>query len=231
MDEMSRKETGIKLLNIDLCVVDGSQSLDRLNLLVKIATHCCSSITFNSVKIFSGCTHTHKSKRLLNFEHIPISIHSIDAYSNFIVKDLHQYITAEYCLIFQHDGFIIHPNAWSNEFLRYDYIGAVFPKAGWSQVNRVGNGGFSLRSKKFMEYCSTLHYSDLVNEDKFLCVDHYEDITSQGFKFAPPSLAAHFSIEEETEYNYNNTSSFGFHGSSRRPHLYERTLHYINNIQ
>ena len=134
-------------------------------------------------------------------------------------------------MIFQHDGFIINPNAWSNDFLRYDYVGAVFPQSDWSQVNRVGNGGFSLRSKKFMEYCSTLHYPGLVNEDKFLCVDHYEDIIFQGLKFAPPSLAAHFSIEEETEYNCSNKSSFGFHGSIRRPHLYERTFHYINNIQ
>jgi len=227
---MSYKETGIKLSNIDLCVVDGSLSLDRLNLLVKIATHCCSSITFNSVKIFSGCLHTHSFKNSLNFEYIPISIHSIDAYSNFIVKDLHQYITAEYCLIFQYDGFIINPNAWSNDFLRYDYIGAVFSQTNWSKVNRVGNGGFSLRSKKFMKYCSTLHYPGLVNEDKFLCALHYKDIISQGLKFAPPSLAAQFSIEEETEYNDSNTSSFGFHGSIRRPHLYERTLHYINNI-
>jgi hypothetical protein len=228
---MPKNASGIKLSNIDLCVVDGSLSLDRFNLLVKIATHCCSSITFNSVKVFSGCIKPHQHKEALNFEYIPISIHSVDEYSNFIIKDLHQYITAEYCLIFQHDGFIINPNAWSNDFLRYDYVGAVFPKADWSQANRVGNGGFSLRSKKFMKYCSTLCYPGSINEDKFLCVDHYDEIVSQGLKFAPPSLAAHFSIEEETEYNYSNISSFGFHGSIRRPHLYERTLHYINNIQ
>lgn len=220
----------IKLSKIDLCVIDGSQSLDRLNLLVKIATHCCSSIAFNSVKVFSGCIKPHQHKEALNFEYIPISIHSIDEYSNFIIKDLHKYITAEYCLIFQHDGFIINPNAWNDDFLKYDYIGAVFPKANWNRINRVGNGGFSLRSKKFMHYCSTLHYSGLVNEDKFLCVDNYEDITSQGLRFSPPSLAAHFSIEEETEYNRSNTLSFGFHGSSRRPHLYKRTLELQKNL-
>jgi hypothetical protein len=227
---MSRGEIGIKLSNIDLCVVDGSPSLDRLNLLVKIATHCCGSITFNSVKIFSGCINFGQHKGPLNFEYIPISINSIDEYSDFIIKDLYQYINAEYCLIFQHDGFIINPNAWSDEFLRYDYIGAVFPRAEWSEINRVGNGGFSLRTKKFMEFCSKFNYSGSVNEDKFLCVDHYEGIVSQGFSFAPPSLASSFSVEENTEYTDLSVKPFGFHGSLRRPHLYSRTLHYINNL-
>lgn len=220
----------IDLSNIDLCVVDGSPSLDRLNLITQIAFNSCRFIDFNSVKIFSGHTDLCGYRSTFSFQYIPASINSIDEYNNFIIKDLHHYIDKEYCLIFQHDGFIINPNGWSKEFLQYDYIGAVFPKASWSQVNRVGNGGFSLRSKKFMRYCSTLNYSSSVNEDKFLCVNSYEDIISQNLRFAPPSLASRFSIEEETEYNHKDIFSFGFHGSPRRAHLYQRTLEFQKKL-
>jgi hypothetical protein len=218
------------LSNIDLCVIDGSLSINRLHLLNSIASHSLNSVIFNSVKIFSGYPDLAGYESKSNFKYIPVSIKSIAEYSNFIIKDLHHYIDAEYCLIFQHDGFIVNPNVWSQDFLNYDYIGAVFPKANWNTVNRVGNGGFSLRSKRFMKYCSTLNYSSSINEDKFICVDNYQNIVSRNFKFAPPHIAANFSIEEATEYSSNDFLPFGFHGSSRRPHLYARTLKYIQKV-
>lgn len=229
-ETLSISDTNLENKIIDLCVIDGSPSLDRLNLLTKIAANCCRFTQLNAVKIFSGYPHLAEHKSNFDFQYISVSINSIDEYSSFVIKDLHRYINAEYCLIFQHDGFIINPQSWNKQFLNYDYIGAVFPRAEWNEINRVGNGGFSLRSKKFMDFCSKLNYSGPVNEDKFLCVDHYEDIISQGFSFAPPSLASSFSVEENTEYTDFSVKPFGFHGSSRRPHLYSRTLHHINNL-
>ena len=53
-------------------------------------------------------------------------------------------------LIIQHDGFILNHKAWDNEFLNYDYIGAPVYWMG-NKLIEVGNGGFSLRSKKLLK--------------------------------------------------------------------------------
>ena len=75
-----------------------------------------------------------------------LQINSQQAYSKFIIKELHNLFTTKYCLIVQWDGWIINADAWKPEFLDYDYIGAVWH---WHPENRrVGNGGFSLRSHK-----------------------------------------------------------------------------------
>ena len=80
--------------------------------------------------------------------HTPYMIDSIEAYCKFIVKDLVKHIDTDFVLICQHDGFILNPKAWTDDFYLYDYIGAPW----WHQDHKaVGNGGFSLRSKKLLQ--------------------------------------------------------------------------------
>ena len=146
-------------------------------------------------------------------------------------------------LIFQGDGFVIHPDLWEDAFLDYDYIGAPWSPVGPNEhlgnkpwVNRVGNGGFSLRSKKFLaasvplesKYNPLASYLDPqlpkgespVPEDWFLCVHNYKHMLSKGIKFADPSIAARFSVEhpvDENRYDPTDLStykSFGCHGST-----------------
>ena len=212
------------LTNVDLCAVDGSTDPARLNLLINIATHCCEQTKFNSVKIFTGCDRADKLTTQSFIKHAHVKVNSIESYNRFVINNLHEHVQADFCLIFQHDGFIINPGAWTTQFMDYDYVGAVFPKAHWNHVNRVGNGGFSLRSREFMKYCARYNVDQHVNEDVFLCINNYHDIVSQGFRFAPARVASRFSIEEITEYNDSDMNTFGFHGSSRRPHLHARTL-------
>jgi hypothetical protein len=65
-------------------------------------------------------------------------------YSEFCMKKLYKYFDTEHVLIIQWDGFVIDGSAWNDDFLKYDYIGAP-----WQYDERnVGNGGFSLRSKR-----------------------------------------------------------------------------------
>jgi len=52
-------------------------------------------------------------------------------------------------LIFQEDSIIFRNNI--DKFLYYDYIGAPWPLDNNSNKSRVGNGGFSLRTKRIME--------------------------------------------------------------------------------
>ena len=68
------------------------------------------------------------------------------------------------------------------------------------------------------------------NEDKLICTDHYNYLCDNGLSFAPEQLASQFSLEEDNAYNKDINKVFGFHGSSRRSHLYSRTLELVNQI-
>lgn len=219
---MLREEIGI-----DLVVVDGNQSLKRIELLIKIAENSLRRIKFNCVKIFTGYRDTTRLPKSEGIEYIYVSISSIEEYSRFVIQDLHNYIVSNHCLIFQYDGFIVNPENWDFNFLKYDYIGAVWPDRCWNKINRVGNGGFSLRSKKLMEFCSKLNHDEPMNEDEMICVKFYDQLVSSQYLIAPPEVACKFSLENSTEYNDDLSKAFGFHGSLRAPHLYSRTLELI----
>ena len=83
--------------------------------------------------------------------------------------------------------------------------------------NVVGNGGFSLRTRKFVEESAKLGWEHK-NEDLNICVFNYERMRDAGIKFASPELAANFSVEHPTSYRYFTRNmlftygSFGFHG-------------------
>lgn len=167
-----------------------------------------------------------------------IKIHPIKnlvEYSRFIIKELNSFIETEFCLVTQGDGFIINPQLWSEEFLNYDYIGA--PWRNQSHLvnsqgqtvdildlnkNRVGNGGFSLRSKKLLEVCSKLDFdhtkTSSLSEDLIICQYFYEWFKDQGIKFAPLEVAIKFSFEQTIEEieNFSWENTFGFHG---KPHV------------
>ena len=145
-------------------------------------------------------------------------------------------VQTDYNLIVQSDGFAINPDAWTDEFLDYDYIGAVWP---WYRTKyRVGNGGFSLRSKKLYEalreikYDRVMKYSDfkghasyeedainipdlddkIIPEDALICRYLRDALeTSFDIKFCPEDLASRFSIEDSTHSTWIG-KSFGFHG-------------------
>lgn len=148
------------------------------------------------------------------------SINNIRDYDSFCLTKLNDYINTEYCLIIQHDGYIINPDSWRKNFLKFDYIGALWPSS-HTIKNRVGNGGFSLRSKKFLESCSFLfkEYPNIdfrsesefkYNEDFIACNSYYQEMLDLKINFADIETASHFSIESPVPEMKNNT--FGFHG-------------------
>jgi hypothetical protein len=134
---------------------------------------------------------------------------SKEAYSAFILKELHKYIDTEFALIVQHDGYVRNYKAWTNEFLNYDYIGAVW---GWYKDGfRVGNGGFSLRSKKLLELTARDEIKQTHPEDHHIGRTYRPYLETKGIKFAPEALAKKFSVEG---YGTNEVyaDQFGFHG-------------------
>jgi hypothetical protein len=81
---------------------------------------------------------------------------------------------------------------------------------------RVGNGGFSLRSKKILSLATELNlewkpYFGFWNEDGFFCCHNKHLYEERGCVYAPIEVAAKFSIENSIEEN-KGIETFGFHG-------------------
>lgn len=143
-------------------------------------------------------------------------------YSQFVFSQIHLHTEKKFVLIYQDDGFALNPDNWTDEFLNYDYIGAPWPKYfPWSKDGTdVGNGGFSLRSRKLIEFCSRLPYPMGAAEDMVICGFYRNRIKDAGFTFAPFDLARRFSCEWPIDATHTISSSFGFHG--------KHNLHLVN---
>lgn len=134
-------------------------------------------------------------------------IGSREAYSRFMLRDLHRHIGTSHVLCVQWDGYVLDPARWEPAFLEYDYIGAPWPHFG--DTMRVGNGGFSLRSRRLLEACATLDVGDEA-EDIAICRTHRPVLEQRfGLRFAPEDLARRFAFERAAPRG----DEFGFHGA------------------
>lgn len=155
---------------------------------------------------------TDKPIQVDGIETVQVSnINSIESYSQFVVQGLAPYISTSHLLLVQWDGFIIHPEAWRKEFLEYDYIGAPWPDH--PEPYNVGNGGFSLRSRKLLDALNQLTFSEFHPEDEHICRTHRSELEKLGIKFAPNTIAEQFSYE----FTQPKFSTFGFHGLNNFP--------------
>jgi len=225
----------LALPNVTLISIIGSENY--LENTIKAIKYSCKNIEFGSVKLLSN-----KKVAIENIDIIEIQSLNREQYANFCIYDLPKYVNTEFCLTVQHDGFIINPDLWNDEFLKFDYIGAPWLNERW---NNVGNGGFSLRSKKFLQAASTLSYNSKIQfqphiaagelitpEDWFICNYSYKQMLDMNIKFADIKTARKFSVEHPSEYchtlintkissqpiknydpnNIDSYHSFGFHG-------------------
>jgi hypothetical protein len=135
------------------------------------------------------------------------TLDSRDAYSHFVIKELGRYVDTDFVLLIQWDGYVLNAQAWSEEFLAYDYIGAKWP---WHRDGHtVGNGGFSLRSKRLLHALRDPHIVALPLEDEAICRTYRSYLEAQhGIRFAPESVADRFSFEATSFASV----PFGFHG-------------------
>lgn len=159
---------------------------------------CLSKVDFGAVKIITD--HNYYRGRV--------------GYSRFCIEKMNEFVQTDYVLIIHPDGYIQNESAWDDNWLKYDYIGAVWD---WYNKNLVGNGGFSLRSKKLLNILSNLDVSDIDvhPEDDFICrkIRNWLEL-EYDIKFAPVEVAKLFSIEGyglKPTYNVYR-GEFGFHG-------------------
>jgi hypothetical protein len=147
----------------------------------------------------------------------------------------------------QADSFVVNADLWKEEFLEFDYIGAPWPNEiritpsylnqhpGLSsdissplvlnmKENCVGGGGFSLRSRKLLKTVAEKNFDPskfpLESEDVIICHYLYKELIDKGIRFAPPKLAAQFSMEDVHHlYGQDVNSVFGFHARHMRDYF------------
>lgn len=134
-------------------------------------------------------------------------------YSLVMLHGLQEFIHTSHALVVQYDGLIWRPDLWSPTFLEWDYIGAP-----WSfqadPALAVGNGGFSLRSRRLLHALQHPAITFIHPEDVAICVKHRDHLASHdGIKFAPRDLAERFAVENGLPLDPGGApGSFGFHG-------------------
>lgn len=144
------------------------------------------------------------------------AVKSKDDYNRFMIEQFPLYATADFYIVLQYDGFILNGSLWDDEFLLFDYTGAPWPNYAF---HKVGNGGFSLRSRRLIHFVST--YSSFRQsgeaEDVFIGRTTRPLLESRHqVNFAPEGVALKFSFESP---GYP-TNTFGFHGVFNLPLAY-----------
>lgn len=139
-------------------------------------------------------------------------LRSIADYSRFILQELVHHVDTSHALIVQWDGFVTHPAMWEPGFLAWDYIGP--PWYVKDRIHAVGNGGFSLRSRRLLAATATLPYDGHSPEDRVICIDCRAQLESAShIRFAPLDLAQRFGVEQGPRVD-----AFGFHGIEHFAH-------------
>ena len=149
----------LKLDNVTLLGLESVESdIDKFK---KAADICREYVDFGKVKLL-----TPWPEKLDDPDGVYIDrIISPEKYQQFCINEMNNYFDTDYVLTFQSDGFILNPDAWTDEFFDYDYIGAPWGDNKYA----VGNGGFSFRSKKLMNFVSDnielVHYKNLAHSN------------------------------------------------------------------
>ena len=222
-----------------------NQSSDKIGCsadgLVSIGDKCRGTLRFDSHRLISFEEPTVES----SFEYVHEPIITPDSFNRNLMTKMTEWFDTSHVLYFQSDGFIQNTGGWTNDFLDYDYIGAPCLKPSsirhakdvqrilisgkmyedYPGVMWVGNGGFSLRSKKYCDVVNKLwqilpESHRLVNEDILANLVYREYMKRNGVKVAPIDVAFRFSTEHLAPNFELYTQSFGFHEIGRfRTHV------------
>ena len=138
---------------------------------------------------------------------LPLHIDSVQAYSEFMLRGLLPHVQSSHLLVVQWDGYVLNAEQWDPAYLQHDYIGA--PLRGETPDRAVGNGGFSLRSRRLLLALQDPSLRMRHPEDICICHDHRVRLEREhGMSFAPLALARHFAYERLLP----PAPTFGFHG-------------------
>lgn len=145
-------------------------------------------------------------------EVVPIAcLSSSAAYSDFMLQSLPDHIETSHCLVAQWDGHLLDITRWRDAFLEYDYIGASWPQ--FDDGHDVGNGGFSLRTRRLMDLCRDPAFIRVHPEDVAIGRTNRAWLERRGMRFASKELADMFAAERSSDPR----RTFGYHGVWNMP--------------
>jgi hypothetical protein len=194
----------VNISQVTLCVID---TTNKGSLASRAISESLKQASFGAVKLL---THDMTQPHAVKIK----PLNNLTDYSEFCVKELHRYIDTPFCIVAQWDGYMLNSAAWTDDFLKWDYIGSPWLPSG---VN--GNGGWSLRSKKLLESCAKVaETNDSCHpEDSWICHHHRSALELLGCKFAPIEVCRRWGFEGRS-YNrvewegipneYNNECGF-----------------------
>jgi hypothetical protein len=234
---MSKTRSKIQLPNVTLVCISGVNIFHSIFALWRSSR----KIQFSSVKLISNKRPRILPPQIIFEKSVDTELDSIDEYNRYVIYKLWRHIETEHCLIVQADGYVLNPTLWKPEFLEFDYIGAPWPIKDDAYIDpfgnhqRVGNGGFSLRSKKLLTVPSSTEVpwevnfgnfyrhegAGLYSEDGNICVHNRHIYEAHGCRWPDVSLALEFSVESRVT-EYKGAATFGFH--KRFPSLKLRTI-------
>jgi hypothetical protein len=165
-----------------------------------------AQVDFGHILLLSDWPRPPEADPRISWRHIERLESSAD-YSRFMLRELAAYISTGHALCVQWDGFILDGGAWDPAFLDYDYIGAPWPH--FDDAHNVGNGGFSLRSRRLLKACRDLPFDGKQAEDVVISRIARPQLEAQGIRFAPVSVASRFAYERTQPTGME----FGFHGA------------------
>lgn len=191
----------LKLPQVTLIALTGKNLAEHEEAIRK----SCEGVEWGAVKLIADYT-----------------IRNIDDWNYKIIYELHNYVQTDYAMLIHADGYVINPDAWRDEFLEYDFIGAPWPlpQDNYSYLTpekelvRVGNS-VGLRSRRILQLPQALQipwksYYGNTNEDGFLCVHNRKLLQQHGCKFADIDVAKYFSKEHSIPEN-EGIKTFAFH--------------------
>ena len=201
----------LDLPQVTLCCID---STPRLPWSLRALQRCVDQICFGDAVLCAdraslGGRALPEGVRWVEIE----PLRSIEAYSHFMLKSLAPIVRTSHVLIVQWDGYVLQAKAWDDEFLSCDYVGAP-----WHHVpepHTVGNGGFSLRSRRLLLALEDPVIVPSHPEDICICRTYRARLEAQSLRFAPRTLAGRFAVEDEPLRD----DVFGFHGPYHMPRL------------
>ena len=141
-------------------------------------TIICGNINYDFMNNLCSEINTNIKIIKLNYDNL-----TQNEYSNLLcTTDFWELLMGKKILIYQEDTCIFKQNI--EEFIQWDFIGAPFTKKGNNAPNKIGNGGFSLRTRKIM--------LDVINkiklEDTEICSSTLNYMKSVGLKDCPEDI-------------------------------------------
>ena len=198
------------------------------NLAALVLNKCQEKIAFGAVKLLSS-----SPPDIVGFQgdFVRVPLCSWAAGQQVQAYRLREFFDTEHMLLCETDGFVVNPRLWNPEWLKLDFIGAPWaPNSNPRQANapdhsRVGNGGFSLQSRRFREtlWENRERYKPGTPSDVWFGQDNdmLNIYQQKGLRLATIHEAIRFSCESEIpEYpDWSTNQSFGFHGRRLHPSL------------